>query len=156
MSSSSDARDGETSELEILSARTFDAPRERVFEAFSDPARLARWWGPKGFTNTFQEFDPRPGGTWRFLMHGPGGADIPNESVFVEVVRPERIVFRHVSGHRFEMTITLAEQGGRTRVTWRMRHETARECAEVRPFVVDANEQNFDRLAEELARMASG
>jgi uncharacterized protein YndB with AHSA1/START domain len=156
MSSSSDARDVENPELEILSARTFDAPRERVFEAFTDPARLARWWGPKGFTNTFQEFDLRPGGTWRFLMHGPDGGVYPNESVFVEVVRPERIVFRHVSGHRFVMTMTFAEQGSGTRVTWRMRHETARECEKIRPIAVDANEQNFDRLAEELARMASG
>jgi uncharacterized protein YndB with AHSA1/START domain len=155
MSSSSNDRDGEPSDREILSTRTFDAPRERVFEAFSDPARLARWWGPKGFTSTIHEFDLRPGGTWRFVMHGPDGVDCPNESVFVEVVKPERIIFRHVSSHPFEMTITLAEQGGRTRVTWRMRHETARECAEVRPFVVDANEQNFDRLAAELDRMVS-
>lgn len=146
-------RGGEPSDLEIVSTRSFDAPRERVFEAFSDPSRLARWWGPKGFTSTFHEFDLRPGGTWRFLMHGPDGVAHPNESVFVEIVKPERIVFQHVSGHRFEMTITLDEQGGGTRVTWRMRHETAEECAKVKRFVVDANEQNFDRLAAELARM---
>ena len=156
MPSSRDDGDPELSDRDIVSARTFDAPRERVFEAFSDPARLARWWGPKGFTNTFEEFDLRPGGRWRFLMHGPGGADFPNESVFVEVVRPERIVFRHLSGHRFVMTMTLAEQGGGTRLTWRMRHETARECAKIRPIAVDANEQNFDRLAAELERMGAG
>jgi len=132
--------------------RTFDAPRERVFEAFSDPSRLARWWGPKGFTNTFHEFDMRPGGRWRFLMHGPDGVAYANESVFVEVVKPERIVLQHVSAHRFEMTVTLDEQGGGTKVTWRMRHATARECAKAKAFVVDANEQNFDRLAGELAR----
>ena len=156
MSSSSDRHGGEASELEIVSVRTFDAPRERVFEAFSDPARLSRWWGPKGFTNTFEEFDLRPGGRWRFLMHGPDGAEFPNESVFVEVERPERIVFRHVSGHRFVMTMTFAEQGGGTRLTWRMRHETARECAKIRPLAVGANEENFDRLAEGLERMGVG
>lgn len=144
---------GEPSDRDVVSTRTFDAPRERVFEAFSDPTRLARWWGPKGFTSTVHELDLRPGGTWRFTMRGPDGVLYPNESVFVEVVEPERIVFRHVSGeHPFEMTITLDEQGRGTRMTWRMRHATAAECAKVKPFVVEANEQNFDRLAAELAR----
>jgi uncharacterized protein YndB with AHSA1/START domain len=152
--SSTDDREAETSDREIVSTRRFDAPRERVFEAFSDPSRLARWWGPKGFTNTFDEFDLRPGGAWRFVMHGPNGADYQNESLFLEVVKQERIVFRHLSGHRFEMTITLAEEDGGTRVTWRMRHATAAECAKVRPLAVGANEQNFDRLAAELARLA--
>lgn len=138
---------------EIVSSRTFDAARERVFEAFVDPARLERWWGPAGFTNTFHHFEPRAGGVWRFTMHGPGGLEIPNESVFVEIVRPERIVLRHVSAeHPYELTITLAEEGARTRVTWRMRHETAAECERVRPYVVAGNEQNFDRLAAELGR----
>jgi uncharacterized protein YndB with AHSA1/START domain len=138
---------------DIVSARTFDAPRERVFEAFVDPARLARWWGPAGFTNTFHEFDARPGGWWRFTMHGPGGLEVPNESVFVELARPERIVLRHVSAeHPYELSMTFAEEGARTRVTWRMRHATAAECERVRPYVVAGNEQNFDRLAGELGR----
>src|SRR5512138_1947517 len=97
MPSRKDVRPGDLSDREIVSARTFDAPRERVFGAFSDPSRLARWWGPKGFTSTFHEFDMRPGGAWRITLHGPDGADYPSESVFVDVVRPARIVFRHVS-----------------------------------------------------------
>jgi uncharacterized protein YndB with AHSA1/START domain len=151
MTSPHDDRDDAPSDREIVSTRSFDVPRERVFEAFSDPSRLARWWGPKGFTNTIHEFDPRPGGTWRSTLHGPDGVDYANENVFVEVVKPERIVFRHVSGdHRYEMTITLDEQRGGTRVTWRMSHATARECARVAALVVPANEQNFDRLGAEL------
>lgn len=145
--------DGGLSDREIVSTRTFDAPRERVFEAFSEPSSLARWWGPKGFTSTIHDFDLRPGGTWRLTMHGPDGADYTSESVFVEVLVPERIVFRHLSAeHPYEMTISLHEQGEGTRVTWRMRHATASECARVKPFVVEGNEQNFDRLASELAR----
>jgi uncharacterized protein YndB with AHSA1/START domain len=152
MSSSPDDHDGRPSDREIVSTRWLDAPRERVFAAFTDPSRLARWWGPKGFTNTFQEFDPRPGGTWRYLMHGPDGVDHANESVFVEVA-PGRIVLQHVSApHRFELTVELEEQRGGTWITWRMRHETPEDCARVRPFVVEANEQNFDRLAAELGR----
>jgi uncharacterized protein YndB with AHSA1/START domain len=147
------APDPDLPDRDIVSARTLDAPRERVFDAFVDPARLARWWGPAGFTNTFHEFDARPGGSWRFTMHGPGGLEIPNESVFVEIVRPERIVLRHVSAeHPYELTMTFVEEGAGTRVTWRMRHATATECARVRPYVVAGNEQNFDRLAGELGK----
>jgi uncharacterized protein YndB with AHSA1/START domain len=155
MSAREDGRD--LADREIVSVRGFDASREQVFAAFRDPARLARWWGPDGFTNTFHEHDFRPGGAWRFTMHGPDGAAYPNESVFLEVVEPERIVFRHVSAeHPYELTIQLEEQAGRTKVTWIMRHETASACAKVRPFVVAGNEQNFDRLASELERMARG
>jgi uncharacterized protein YndB with AHSA1/START domain len=157
MSSREDDRGGALSDLDIVSARTFDAPRERVFEAFGDPARLARWWGPAGFTSTIHEYDLRPGGRWRLTMHAPDGTDYPSESVFVEIVRPERIVFRHVSAeHPYEMTISLDQQGDATRVTWRMRHASASECARVKPFVVAGNEENFDRLAGELERIAAG
>ena len=68
------------SDREIVTTRVFDAPRELVFKAWTDPDHLAKWWGPKGFTNTFQEFDMRPGGVWRFIMHGPDGVDYKNKS----------------------------------------------------------------------------
>ncbi len=147
-------RSASPSDREIATSRLLDAPRERVFEAFRDPERLARWWGPKGFTNTFHEFDLRPGGAWRFVMHGPDGANYKNESVFVEVVEPERIVFDHLSGHRFTMTITLGERAGRTEIGWRMLFATAAECARVKTFAGDANEQNLDRLEAVLRAMA--
>jgi uncharacterized protein YndB with AHSA1/START domain len=144
------------SDREIVAHRVLDAARERVFEAFADPNRLTRWWGPKGFTSTFQEFDLRPGGHWRFVLHGPNGADYQNESVFVEIVKPERLVFNHVSGPKFQMTLTLDDRAGKTAIAWRMRFETAAECAKVKVFAVDANEQNLDRLDAELARMKNG
>jgi uncharacterized protein YndB with AHSA1/START domain len=122
--------------------------------AWTDPAHLVHWWGPTGFTNTFHEFDPRPGGVWRFVMHGPYGADCANESVFVEVVKPERIVFQHVSGPPFQLTATFAAHGGGTRLTMLMRFETAAECDKVERFAAEANEQNRDRLEAEPARMA--
>jgi uncharacterized protein YndB with AHSA1/START domain len=132
---------------EIVSTRLFDAPRETVFAAFSDPSRLARWWGPKGFANTFHEFDPRPGGAWRFVMHGPDGTDYPTAKRFVEVAAPQRAVFDHLGGsHRFRMTMTFANEAGKTRLTWLMAFESAQEAARVRAFVAEANEQNFDRL----------
>jgi len=139
---------------DIATARTLDAPRELVFTAFSDRNHLMHWWGPRGFTSTFHEFDMRPGGVWRFVLHGPDGANYENESVFIEVAKPERIVFKHVSGPQFEMRITLAEHGRQTRLTWRMLFESAAECNKVKKFAVDATEQNLDRLEARLATMA--
>jgi uncharacterized protein YndB with AHSA1/START domain len=141
------------SDREIVSTRVIDAPRERVFRAWTDPVHLARWWGPKGFTNTFEVFDLRPGGEWRFVMHGPDGVDYRNESVFVEIVEPERVVFRHETGPIFQMTISFVEEAGKTRITFQQLFDTAAACEKVKVYAVDANEENFDRLEVELARM---
>jgi uncharacterized protein YndB with AHSA1/START domain len=143
-----------TADRDIVTTRVFNAPRELVFQAWTDPDQLVQWWGPKGFTNTFHEFDMRPGGIWRFVMHGPNGVDYQNKSVFVEVVNPERIVFDHVSGPRFQVVATFAEQAGKTTLTFRMRFESAAECDKVKAFAVEGNEQNFDRLEAQLAKMA--
>ncbi len=141
-------------ERDIVNQRLLNAPREKVFRAFSDPALLATWWGPNGFTNTIHEFDLRPGGNWRLTMHGPNGADYENESVFREVVAPERIVFTHLEPvHRFDMTMEFKESNGQTALTWRMHFDSAEECAKVRSFIEAANEQNFDRLAECLSKI---
>jgi uncharacterized protein YndB with AHSA1/START domain len=136
-----------TADREFFHSRMIPAPRERVFEAFSDPAQLARWWGPDGFTSTFEKFDLRPGGTWRFVMHGPDGVDYPNESVFVDVTPPERVVFDHISGHHFRMTIALLAQGETTVVEWCQVFDSAAERARIAEFVTEANEQNLDRLS---------
>ena len=144
----------DASDRELVTTRVLSAPRERVFSAFSEAGQLAQWWGPEGFRNTFHEFDLRAGGAWRYTMHGPNGADYPNESVFVEVVKPERIVIEHVSGPRFRLTITLAAEAGRTRLTWRQRFPTAAECDKIKALAIPANEQNLDRLEARLAQMA--
>jgi len=138
---------------EFVTSRLIDAPRERVFRAFSDPVHLAQWWGPTGFSSTFHEFDLRPGGAWRFVMHGPDGRNYRNDSVFLEVVPPERIVFEHLSGHHFLMTITFAAQGDSTLVGWRQVFDTAAECRRIASVVVPANEQNLDRLAAQVLKV---
>ena len=142
-----------TSDREIVSSAVFNAPRDVVFRAWSDPNHIAKWWGPKGFTNAFEEFDMRPGGMWRFVMHGPNGADFPNESVFLKLYRPERIVFRHLSSPEFLATITFEEQGAKTLLTWRMLFNTAAEYDRVKSYAVPGNEQNLDKLEQELATM---
>jgi uncharacterized protein YndB with AHSA1/START domain len=142
---------GRAPDRELFTFRLIDAPRDRVFAAFSDPAHLAQWWGPKDFTNTFHEFDFRPGGRWRFVMHGPHG-DVANESTFVEVA-PERVVFRHESAPEFDMTITLDDQDGKTKVGWRQVFGTTAQRDRVAAFAVEANEQNLDRLEMHVAGM---
>lgn len=140
-----------------MTTRLLAAPRERVWAAFCDPAALARWWGPEGFTNTFHEFDFRPGGVWRFTMHGADGTAYAMDHRFPEIVAPERIVVRHLQpGHDFTLTITLADRDGRTEIVWRMLFDDPAEAARVRPFVVPANEQNLDRLAAHLSPPVSG
>lgn len=140
---------------DIVSSRVVHAPRELVWKAYTDPIHLARWWGPKGFTNTFEQFDLRPEGDWRFLMHGPNGADYPNHSRFVEITPPERLAFRHLgSMHAFDVVIDLAARGLRTQVTFRMAFDDAEEAERVKMYVVPANEENFDRLEAELWEMA--
>jgi uncharacterized protein YndB with AHSA1/START domain len=142
----SDTRDDRA----IVSSRRFAVSREELFDAWIDPARLARWWGPRGFTNTFEAFDPRPGGEWRFVMHGPDGNDYTNRSVFVEIVPLERIVFDHLSGHHFRAVATFTEEADGTRLEFRMIHETAEAASAIRSLVVAGNEQNFDKLEVEL------
>jgi len=137
---------------EIVSARVLPATRDEVFAAFRDPARLARWWGPNGFTNVFREFDFRPGGVWRFTMHAPDGTAYQMDHQFAEILPAERIVVQHIQpGHDFSLTMTLAAQGDGTEVAWRMRFADPDEGERVRAFVVPANEENFDRLAAHLS-----
>lgn len=144
-------RNESTDERAFIHSRLIDAPRERVFKAFSEPEHLARWWGPNGFTSTFQTFELRPGGHWRFVMHGPDGADYPNENVFIEVVAPERLVLDHLSeDHHFLLTITFTPQGNKTLVGWRQVFDTAAHKERIAGVVAEANEQNLTRLANEV------
>jgi uncharacterized protein YndB with AHSA1/START domain len=143
---------------EFVTSRVLLAPRSRVFEALRDPALLTRWWGPAGFRNTFETFDFRPGGDWRFTMHAPDGAAYPNHSVFAEIVEGERVVFDHVLGHRFRMTITLegidendSDDGAATLLRWRQVFDSAEERERIAAFVIGANEENLDRLAQVLS-----
>jgi uncharacterized protein YndB with AHSA1/START domain len=140
-------------EREIKNSRVLAASREKIFAAFADPAVLAQWWGPKGFTNEFHEFDFRTGGTWRFTMRGPHGASHAMDHRFVEVAPPVRLAIRHIQpGHDFTLTITLVDHDGGTVVTWRMLFDDPAEAARVRGFLKSANEENLDRLAAQLFR----
>jgi uncharacterized protein YndB with AHSA1/START domain len=138
---------------EIVSRRLFAAPPAVLFRAWTEPQHLARWWGPKDFRNTFHEFDLKPGGDWRFTMHGPNGADYANHSVFAEIIPLRRIVFDHVTAPEFRIIASFSERRDGTHLTFRMRFTDEQVCAAVRPVAEPSNEENFDRLAAELATM---
>jgi uncharacterized protein YndB with AHSA1/START domain len=150
----------DTSEREIAITRIFDAPRTLVFEAWTDPKHLVHWWGPKGFTNTFQEIDVRPGGVWRFIMHGPDGRDYQNQIVFDEIMKPERIVYSHNGDEgepvRFTTTVTFAERGGKTELTMRMVFPSAGERDRVikEYLAIEGGNQTLARLAEHVAKIS--
>ena len=140
----------DTADREFVHSRLVAAPPERVFRAIAEPERLARWWGPNGFTSTFETCEFRPGGAWRFVLHGPDGKDYPNRNVFRETA-PGRVVVEHLDdSHHFLLTITLTPQGGQTLVGWRQLFDSAQHRQKVAPFVSVANEQNLDRLAAEV------
>lgn len=140
---------------EIITTRVIDAPRKLVWEAWTDREQVAHWWGPDGFTNTIHEMDVRPGGVWRFVMHGPDGVDYQNKIVFEEIVMPERLVYCHVSGPMFQMSATFDAQGGKTMVTMRMLFETAAERDKaVKVFgAIEGAKQTLGRLGAHLAKM---
>jgi uncharacterized protein YndB with AHSA1/START domain len=139
----------------IVGTREFDAPRELVFAAFTDRKHLAQWWGPNGFTTTTISFDMRPGGIWRFVMHGPDGRDYQNRITFEEIVPPERVVYRHGGGAdvepvQFRQTVLFEDVGqGRTRITWRGDFPSAAERDRVIKEYGAAK-----GLAETMARLA--
>lgn len=132
-------------------SREFPATPAAVFAAIEDPLRLARWWGPAGFTNTFHTFEFREGGSWNFTMHGPDGADYPNQSEFLEVVPDSMVRIKHVNLPHFELTISLEPCAAGTSLSWFMVFENREFAENARQFLEAANEQNLDRLAVEVS-----
>ena len=137
-------------------SREIPVTAEHVFAAFSHPDRLSRWWGPAGFTNTFNLCEFKEGGRWSYIMHGPDGRTYPNESVFAEIEPPRKIVIHHVSEPTYRLTIGLASSPGGTVVSWSQAFENATVGGRLERFVVPANEQNLDRLAAEVLRPPGG
>jgi uncharacterized protein YndB with AHSA1/START domain len=152
----------ENVDREIFITRAFNAPRDLVWEAMTNPKHIVNWWGPRGFSTTIETMDFRVGGVWKHVMHGPDGVNYPNEKVFKEILKPEKIVFSH--GDRREggpsvdavATWTFDEVvSGKTKVTLRMVFPSATD----RDFVVkefgaiEGGKQTLERLGEYLPKM---
>jgi uncharacterized protein YndB with AHSA1/START domain len=148
-----------TADREIVITRVFDAPRELVFNAWTDPKHVPQWWGPKGFTTTVHEMDVKPGGVWRFVMHGPDGVDYDNRIVFLEIVKPDHLVYAHASDkeddlEQFQVTVTFTPQGGRTQLTPRMLFaSTAQRDKTIEFGAIELGKQSLGRLEAHLAKM---
>src|SRR5215203_70281 len=142
------------SNYEIVSSRIADAPIEVVFKAWTDPVHLEKWWGPAGFTNTFKEFDLRPGGKWSFVMHGPDKGNYENECVFIKIEKPFLIAWYRLSKPLFQVVTSFEEIGiDKTKIIFKMLFENAEECAKIKAFAPQKNEETFDRLETELRKM---
>lgn len=143
---------------ELVVTRMFPAPRELVFKTWTDPGHLSNWWGPQGFTLTIHSIDVKPGGVWRYTMHGPDGTDYENKISYMEVVRPETLVYAHGDAEedeQFRVTVTFADRGSETELTMRSLFKSAEDLAYVvkNYGAVEGAKQTLDRLAEELAKL---
>ncbi len=130
--------------------REIAAPMRQVFAAISHPERLARWWGPAGFTNTFHVCEFKTGGRWSLTMHGPNGTNYENENVFEQVISPHRVGVRHVGEPKFVLSIELSATQAGTLVSWKQVLENEEFARKVAHIIEPANEQNLDRLTQEV------
>src|SRR4051794_17560990 len=143
-----------TADREIVISRVIDAPRELVFEAFTDVRHLSRWWGPEGFTTTTRSFEFRVGGEWDFVMHGPDGTDYQEWISWTEIVRPERIEFLHGESrddpNAFESVLTFRPDGAATRIEMRTVFPTRqlRDEAVERYSAIEGARQTLGHLAD--------
>jgi uncharacterized protein YndB with AHSA1/START domain len=142
-----------TADRELITTRVINAPRELVFEVWTKPEHLIHWWGPNGFTNTFEEADIRQGGRWKFMMHGPDGKNYPNEIVYHEVTAPSKLRYGHSNpddpeGTKFSTTVTFEEAGaGKTKVTMKAVFES-REVLEFLIREVGAKKGGEETMAK--------
>lgn len=151
------------SDREIVITRVFDAPRDLVWQAWTDPAHIAQWWGPKGFTTRVDEMDLRPGGQSRYVMVGPDGTEYPVKGVFRELVPLERIVATDEFGEGYDQitdidlpqgmvtTILFEDLGNQTKLTLQILHPTAEERRKHEAMGVIAGwNSSLDCLADHL------
>jgi uncharacterized protein YndB with AHSA1/START domain len=150
-----------TADREITITRLFDAPRELVWQAMTDPRHLVQWWGPNGFTTTVHTMELWTGGAWNLTMHGPDGTNYPNHSIFQEIVYPARIVFSHGGGKPggpeadFIGTWTFSTVRDQTQVVIHMLFPTAvaRDAVVQTYGAIEGGKQTLERLATHLPRM---
>jgi len=146
----------ESAERELVITRVFDAPRHLVFKAWTEPERLMRWWGPRGFTMTFCKMDLRPGGAYRFHMRSPEGTEHRSQGVFREIVEPERLVlvggWADAEGNAIRpetvLTLTFEDVDGKTKLTL---HNSGFESVTARDSHRGGWNGSLDCLAEYLA-----
>jgi uncharacterized protein YndB with AHSA1/START domain len=146
---------------EIFLSRLYDAPVAAVWDAWTDPDQVSKWWGPRGFTLTTHSKDLRPGGTWRYTMHGPDGVDYPNVIDYHEVEERAKLLYDHGGSDDrpplFRVLVRFAPVGKRTRMDMTLTFPTPEAALETRKFIKAASgESTWDRLAEYLEKESTG
>lgn len=150
---------GSTRPHELVLERTFNAPRELVFKVWTDPAHLAKWWGPKDYTNPVCELDLRPGGAIHIDMQSPEGVVIPSKGFFEEITPPERLVFTLTNFEdeagepqlEIQNTVTFEEVNGKTKLTLRAVIVKSSSAVEIPLSEMETGwNQSLDRLADVL------
>jgi uncharacterized protein YndB with AHSA1/START domain len=142
---------------ELVFIRELNAPRELVFDVWTHSEHLAKWWGPNGFSITTPNMEAQTGGSWEFTMHGPDGRNYPNKINFTEVIRPEKLIYKH-SGDAdtedvsFEVRIHFEDLGNKTKLTMNMIFESAQELQRVAKEygAIEGAEQHLGRLNQYL------
>ncbi|MDP9092761.1 MAG: SRPBCC family protein [Actinomycetota bacterium] len=148
-----------TADREIV-IRVISAPRELVFQVFTEVRHLSRWWGPVGFTTTTRAFEFRVGGAWDFVMHGPDGTDYPEWISWTEIVPPERIALLHGESrsdpNAFESVLTFAPDGAATRIEMRTVFPTKelRDDVVEKYHAIEGGQQTLSKLAEYVTEIA--
>lgn len=138
-----------TPDRELRISKLLNAPRELVFEVWTNPAHITHWWGPDGFTNSISKMDVKNNGEWNFIMHGPDGRNYDNKIVFTEIIKPELIRYKHVSFPYFNVTVTFMQQDNKTLLSMHMLFETKEELQKtIEVFKADNGlKQTIGRLA---------
>jgi uncharacterized protein YndB with AHSA1/START domain len=125
------AENNSTKDRELRLSRLLDAPIKLVWEVWTNPGHIAKWWGPNGFSNTISTMEVKPGGAWNLVMHGPDGTDYDNKSIFREIIPFKKIVYEHISWPKILATIEFEEQGNKTLLNWHMLFESHEEFMKV-------------------------
>lgn len=135
----------------LRTSRTLPFSPKEIYGAFASADLLALWWGPEGFSSTFDIFEFTEGGRWKFMMHGPDGSHYSNESVFDELVPDAKIVIHHDCPPNFRLTVRLTPASDGTTLTWEQVFDDAETARAVKQRAGPANEQNIDRLTRVLS-----
>lgn len=142
-------------ERTMQTSRTLPYSPQEIYRAFESAELLALWWGPEGFSNTFEIFEFKDGGRWVFVMHGPDGNNYQNQSIFTSLEPNAKIVIKHDCAPYFTLTVELKSVKNGTHLTWVQVFDDAKTAQAVKERVGSANEQNIDRLTIVLSKVSS-
>jgi uncharacterized protein YndB with AHSA1/START domain len=143
---------------ELIVSRLLNAPATLVWEVWTKPEHIIKWWGPTGFTTTSKGMAVKPGGDWRFIMHGPDGTDYPNRIIFLEVDPPKKLVYRHSGDDdtepvNFHVTVTFENLGDKTNLIMHSVFTSAAELERLNAAygAIEGAQQHIGRLDEYVA-----